>query len=123
VIEPVVFDEAGVLLAVEQVQKEHRIYAICLALDPLASSLVQENWQRMRIQTEALLEPLQPSAAFVKKFEAASQSSRLLDVRWSLSEATVFCQKNQAQVSQFYTFGFTALDQAVNAVLHPKAVE
>ena len=109
--------------AVEALVVEHRIYATCLSLDPLGLALVKDNWQRMYIQATALLLPLQPSPEFVKRFDAASQQSRLLDTHQTLAATQQYCQAHQAEISRFYSFGFGSLAQAIDAVLHPKPVD
>jgi hypothetical protein len=47
--------EAAVLQAVAAVVAEHRIYATCFSLEPMAYQLVRENWAReVKEGTEAL---------------------------------------------------------------------
>jgi hypothetical protein len=102
-----------IMRAVEEVVTEHRIYATCLALDPLSLSLVQEGWNReVRDGVDALKE-IGASADLAARFATAVAPSQLLDVNMSLSNAIEFCKTNHDRVATYYKLGATKLAPAI----------
>lgn len=102
-----------ILRAVEKVVAEHKIYATCLALDPLSLSLVQEGWNREVRDGADTLKEIGASSDLVARVAMAVAPSRLLDVNMSLSNAIEFCKTNHDQVATYYKLGATKLAPAI----------
>lgn len=107
------FDEQRVLVAVDKIAAEYRVYATCLSLDAAGYDGVRQIWRMQVERGMAELNSLKASMEFAQKVGQKLSPAELVDGNMKLSEAIAYCAKNQAQLRTYMEFGFSSLDDAI----------
>ncbi|WP_140635466.1 hypothetical protein [Methylibium rhizosphaerae] len=106
-------DEGALLRATEEVVAEYRVYATCFAINSAALKLAQDQWRQEVKDAIDVLKPMKPTPAFMTKFAAATQFSRLLDPDMKFSAVIDLCHRNEDKLHNFLALSYTRLSAAM----------